>query len=227
MKNLVVDAGNTRIKWALFDDNKIIDKGYDWATWPAFTQTDKVLISNVGKTIDTRGLPKAQILNSTIKLPITLDYQTPETLGGDRIAAAVGAYKLANNKPVLIIDIGTCIKCDFVSAEGAFKGGSISPGINLRFKSLNDYTEKLPLLAPTQWSDILGNSTANSIYNGVMNGVKFEIQGFIQAHLQSNPQLCVFLSGGDSAYFENDFKVPTFAEPDLILIGLNEILQYQ
>jgi type III pantothenate kinase len=154
-------------------------------------------------------------------------YQSAETLGLDRIANAVGAAALYPAQNVLSIQVGTCLVCDVVNEKGEYLGGSISPGIKMRFEALNYNTKKLPLLRePYAPSYFLGTDTYSSIGSGVINGICFEIEGFI-AHYQAHyAPLVVILTGGDALFLQNSIKNTIFAAPNVVLTGLNEIIKY-
>ncbi len=164
-------------------------------------------------------------LNPETLLPINKNYETPETLGSDRIAGAVGANFLFPNQNCLIIDMGTAIKYDYVSADGTFQGGIISPGKRIRFEALHTFTKRLPLVEATEIPDLIGKSTITCIQSGVVNGIIAEVNGMIENY--KNLGDCqVILCGGDAPFFESRIKKPTFANSNLVLIGLNRILQY-
>jgi type III pantothenate kinase len=159
-------------------------------------------------------------------LPIKNKYSTPKTLGLDRIAAAVGANMLCPNTPLLIIDMGTAITYDFVNSENEFVGGNIAPGVNMRLRAMNKFTNKLPLLEARQEEKLLGNDTSSAMMAGVMRGIEFEIEGYISEIIKKNSNLSVFLTGGDVFFFEKTLKSSIFVVSNLLLIGLNEILRY-
>lgn len=157
------------------------------------------------------------------KLPILLNYDTPKTLGKDRICNAIGVWELNPEKNSLSIDIGTCIKFDFVSKKGCYEGGSISPGINLRYKSLNDYTANLPLLNEKSRVEMIGKSTKESIHSGVINGIYAEISHLIGQYEKNYESLTIFVTGGDAKYFDFETKNNIFANENLTLKGLYKI----
>ena len=160
-------------------------------------------------------------------IPVVNKYRTPDTLGYDRIAAAVGAYTICPGKNVLVIDAGTAITYDIVTADGEFLGGNISQGVEIRFKSLNKYTNRLPLLErPEHAPPLLGSSTREAIQSGIINGLLFEMDGFIDAISKEYPKLQVVLTGGDANYFVGKLKNSIFVDPNLNLIGLNRILEH-
>jgi type III pantothenate kinase len=166
-------------------------------------------------------------LDHNTPIPLINRYTTPDTLGYDRIAAAVGAYTIYPKRNVLVIDAGTAITFDLVTAEGEYLGGNISPGLAIRFKSLNKYTIRLPHLErPDEKPPLLGSSTKEAIQSGIVNGIILEIDGFIGAIAQHHPDLQVVLTGGDANYFEGKLKSSIFVDLNLNLIGLNRILEY-
>ncbi len=158
-------------------------------------------------------------------------YLTPETLGPDRLAAVMGAHYLYPGKGTMIIGCGTCITYDWVDEAGNYFGGSISPGLNMRYKALNYYTSGLPLIGATEaFEGKYGNDTASAIRTGVQNGIKYELTGFIESYKTNGQELNIVLSGGDSIFFDTLLKNSIFApyikiEPYLVLKGLNAALQ--
>ena len=171
-----------------------------------------------------RSLNYFLLFDHTAKLPIAVDYSHPETLGCDRLAAAVGAASLCKGEDLLVIDAGTAITFDHVTVSGCFKGGNISPGIKMRFKALHTFTGKLPLVEAEGETPFLGFSSETAIRAGVIRGICFEMMGYIAAVREQTSQLSVFLTGGDAFYFEKRLKIPIFAEPNLVLTGLYRIL---
>jgi len=166
-------------------------------------------------------------LNHSTPIPLDNKYTTPDTLGYDRIATAVGAYTICPGKNVLVIDAGTAITYDIVTARGEFLGGNISQGVDIRFKSLNKYTTRLPHLErPEGIPPLVGSSTREAIQSGIINGLLFEMDGFIGAIRELYPKLQVVLTGGDAKYFVGKLKSSIFVDPNLNLIGLNRILEH-
>jgi type III pantothenate kinase len=232
--NLVVDIGNTRIKTAIFDKDTLIEKKTfkDIAGSRSFLtgkEFDHCIVSSVSvnpeKIFPALPVTGQMIrLTSTLGLPIKISYDTPDTLGVDRIAAACGAYQLFPGRDCLVIDMGTCITYDFLSAEGVYEGGSIAPGVRMRFKAMNRFTARLPLVEPIADAPLTGKSTVTSMQSGVINGILEEIKGFISRYSSRHTELATVVCGGDVAFFENSIKPSIFAAPDLVLIGLNRIL---
>jgi len=166
-------------------------------------------------------------LTTGTPLPIRLKYTTPETLGKDRVAAAVGAFHLFPKENCLVVDAGTCLTLDVVSAEGEFLGGNISPGIEMRLKAMHHFTAKLPLVEKVETlGDWLGDSTKNAMLNGAELGALLEVEGFIGWCQVKFPSLRVVLTGGDADFFVKHTKTKIFAHQNLVLIGLNQILQH-
>jgi type III pantothenate kinase len=184
-------------------------------------KTDEALISSWASKAK-----RYFILNSDLPLPITNLYATPKTLGMDRLAAVCGAHQLFPSDNCLIIDAGTCITYDFKDKEANYHGGSISPGLAMRFKAVHTFTAKLPLVTPKPGVKLIGQSTETSIQSGVVNGLLAEIEGIIRQYLEKFPELQVILCGGDAGFFENQLKASIFASPELVLMGLNTILNY-
>lgn len=166
-------------------------------------------------------------LNEKTPIPIQLTYRTPETLGRDRIAAVVGAYMRCPGRNLLVIDAGTAITYDFLSEKGEYFGGNISPGMTIRFKSLHKYTKRLPMLDENGDIPLIGYNTETAIRSGVVSGIVREMDAYIDEFRNKYPGLLVFLTGGHSFYFETKLKNSIFADENLVLKGLNEILNYQ
>jgi len=238
--NLVVDVGNTLIKMAIFDNKVLVykkidvksefDKNIDFIL-EEFPSTKQVALSIVGGFSEKSKLKlnkhfKVFEITSNIKTPFINDYATPLSLGVDRIAlvsAAIQQYPFQNS---LIIDVGTCITYDFLNSEGHYKGGAISPGINMRYKALHEYTEKLPLLDANTPNTIVGNSTQTSIHSGVIFGVTLEIDGAISQYKHDFKDLTVILTGGNAHFLRDRLKNSIFANSNFLLEGLNYLLEY-
>jgi type III pantothenate kinase len=163
-------------------------------------------------------------LSSRLKLPLRNAYRTPSTLGNDRLACIAGAYRLFPRIPVLVIDAGTCIKYDIINA-GTYYGGSITPGLRMRFAALHHYTHALPRLAPGNIHSSTGRDTVTSIRSGVQEGIRFEMEGFISMYRKQYPHLKIVVTGGDGSRLAKPLKSNIFAAPHLIHHGLYEILK--
>ena len=231
---LIIDQGNTSTKLAFFEGNEIVEK-------LAFRKEefDRVqeIINNRGQEIDSvisanvtnhifnySSIPVIQFSNKT-PIPIGNKYETPETLGADRLANAVGGHSLNPDGNSLIIDLGTCVKYDLV-IDGEYLGGNISPGLSMRYNALNHFTDKLPLLQSENFDYNFGVNTESSLRNGAQHGLYHEINGFIERYSDQFPGLTIFMTGGDAKFFDKEYKNPIFANSNLTLIGLNEILKH-
>jgi type III pantothenate kinase len=162
-------------------------------------------------------------LNHLSKVSITTPVGKPETIGADRLAlacAAVHFYPTTNN---LVIGMGTCVTYNFINKYHEFIGGAISPGMEMRFKSLNQYTAKLPLIAADSNVPLMGYDTSTNILTGVVLGMAKEIDGFIDAYKEKYRNFNVLLTGGDIVYLASHLKNKIFADPDLIFKGLYAI----
>jgi type III pantothenate kinase len=240
--NLIIEQGNTSAKLAVYDNeaqvlslssesNELIG-----AMEPIVERfkPDRCIISSVTGY-------NAEIttwLKNHIQYVLIPDKDTPiplkgvlydrKTLGFDRLAAAVGARFIEPEKNLLIIDAGTAVTFDIVNLDGYFLGGCISPGVTTRFKALHQFTHALPLVEENKndWEPRLGHNTKAAIEAGVIGGMLYEFEGHIEAFRRQFPQDCVFLTGGHAIYFEERLKRPIFADTNLVLKGLNRILEY-
>ena len=163
-------------------------------------------------------------VNSRMRLPMVSTYRTPSTLGSDRLACIAGAQRLFPASPVLVIDAGTCIKYDMVNA-GTYLGGSITPGLQMRFDALHHFTHALPRLFPGRILSSTGRDTTTSIRTGVQEGIRFEMEGFISMYKKQYPRLKIVVTGGDGSRLAKPLKSNIFAAPHLIHHGLYEILK--
>ncbi len=237
--NLLVDVGNTRLKYAFVRDNGEMRIGFRPADLPADLQTVYKETGPVDIFLAGSGRIPGELRNLLrsfagfwlesapgMRYPVEIAYEPADTLGIDRIAACVGARKLFPGKELLVIDSGTAVTYNFLTADGVFKGGDISPGVLLRFRALHDYTDKLPLLQPEPVWGICGGNTGEAIRNGVMNGMLFEIDRYIMEFRQDHPQGEVVLTGGNRLYFEGKLPVWIRMNKDLVFNGLHEILEF-
>ena len=237
---LTIDVGNSRIKVAVFEHNKQLDffifetnevlKNFK-NIFQKYPNLQKIILSSVGKLDEEvvnfiKSQFQTEIIDHKSKFPFTNLYATPETLGIDRMVLAAGATLMYPNQNRLIIDAGTCITYDFVNAENQYLGGAISPGIKIRYKSLNNYTSKLPLLTLSEDFEIIGNSTKSAIHSGVINGVIFEIEGFISQYSLKNQDLTIILTGGDAEFLAKRLKSTIFANSNFLLESLNLLSLY-
>jgi len=239
---LIIDIGNTYSKVAVFLRNEILEikrviisEVYNLVQYlkTKYTSITHTLISSV-KEIDSI-FPK-HFLDSVIQLtsktgvPFKNNYKTPKTLGADRKALVGAAFYEFPDTNVLIIDSGSCITYDFITNTGEYLGGGIAPGLQMRLKSLNNYTDKLPLLKvsnlTTTQIPLIGSSTEAAIYSGSLQGAIFEIEGMITSFKREYPTTKVILTGGDAIFLSKQLKSDIFVEPNFLLLGLNHLLNY-
>lgn len=238
--NLVVDVGNTRIKLAIFENNKIltdISVRQDlflqkvkklFGIYPNISQA---IVSSVGVGIEKEAkvlslFCKVHELTNESKVPFKNSYASPSTLGVDRIALATAAFYSYPKTNVLIIDAGSCITYDLINDYGEYLGGAISPGIQMRYRAMHNQTARLPLLEPKDLIDYLGNSTENCMHSGVLNGAAREVDGVIDQYRARFEHLTVILTGGDEQIFGKRVKNSIFAHSKFLLEGLNYLLEY-
>jgi type III pantothenate kinase len=235
--NLVVDIGNSSLKVAIFDKKLMTSKFiYTNQSLNIFSDLfknnviDNCLISNVS-TIDKNILDFLKInsnlfsINESINLPFINLYKTKNTLGHDRIALVSAAAIDFPDQNTLIIDTGTCITYDFKNSENEYLGGGISPGIQMRFKSLNSQTSKLPLSTINLDYKLIGDDTNSSINSGVVYGVISEINGIINQYQERFKNIKIILTGGDSNFLLKKIKNTIFADQNFLLKGLNYLLE--
>ena len=234
---LIIDIGNSAVKIALFKVKQLttsaILKDCTLQNILVFVgkQTISYTIISSVRPVDT-DLEKiikyfdACVLNENTPLPIIIDYKTPNTLGKDRIAAVVGASFLFPKQDILVLDAGTCLTIDFINKEKVYKGGRISPGIRMRYKALNQFTSNLPLCELSESSMKMGDDTNSSIISGVQKGILAEVQEIINVYKIENKDTIIAVTGGDCFFFEKELKSSIFANPFLVMEGLNEILDY-
>jgi type III pantothenate kinase len=238
--NLVIDIGNSVSKGAVFDRQSCIymltrdiirasDIQALLAEYPDISHTIISTVRNEQPSfaglLQERGISVLHLDHLT-PLPIRNSYGSKETLGYDRIAAAVEASAKFPGQDILIIDMGTAITIDFISSEKEFLGGNISPGLLMRFRSLHEFTGRLPLVEPAVQDALLGNDTELAIRAGVQNGIIFELDGYINEQKERYPRLQVLMTGGDAVFFDKKLKNSIFVDLNLNLFGLHRILQY-
>jgi type III pantothenate kinase len=235
--NLTVDIGNSSAKAALFDS-----AGGQWrieriaveellADFPEGIDR-AIMVSTAGAAPELENAIKGRVarfikFDHTTPLPIENLYSTPATLGADRLAAAVGAHTLFPDRTMLVVDFGTAITYDIVTAEGQYLGGNISPGAGMRFRALHDYTEALPLgKLPEGESTFPARDTLSAIESGVVRGIVAETEHYITASREMYGASGVIFTGGDAEYFARQVNFPIFAVSELVFQGLNAILEH-
>jgi type III pantothenate kinase len=249
MKYLLIDIGNTAIKWGWFEKNICIEKKTTPHTdiLPEFPLLpDFIVISNVvynEQRLENlfslyKNIPVVHCkLNEEgelffqgkkIYLPVNITYQTPHTLGSDRLASVLGAYSLYPKQNVIIVDFGTCIKYEVLTKEGVYLGGAISPGINMRYQAVHHFTAKLPLLSvPETLPDPVGKTTHEAIHAGILHAVYCEVNGMIQHYkeLLGMQEATVVFSGGEAQYLVAYKNLYTFATQNLVFTGLQMLAE--
>ena len=236
--NLVVDIGNSLMKVSVVNGADVVeaqrlavDADIDvkrlQTSYPmlrkAIVASSGIATASIASELRQAGLWVLE-MTSTTPVPIGNDYLSPETLGVDRLAAAVGAVEMGYDN-CLIVDFGTAITIDLVE-NGVFRGGNISPGVRTRFRALHDYTQRLPECNPTEEVLPLGRTTAQAIEQGVMQGIVNEIEGYISAFSKKNAKITLIFTGGDAKFFVKRIKNAIFAKWDPVVCGLNRILEY-
>lgn len=236
--NLVIDLGNTSAKLGFYENNILQAyhhhlKEAQIVTLVKNQSLDYVLISSVRSLEEVQALEhelelyaKVIVLNAETPVPIKKLYETPKTLGVDRVAAVVGAKSLYPNQACLVIDMGTSITYDIINETGEFLGGSISLGLQMRFKALHNFTARLPLIevSSEEIIELTGKSTEKAIKSGVIQGIIFEVEGFIRKYKNIFPNFVTLLTGGDAPFFETKVEEEVTLAPKLTITGLNQIL---
>ncbi len=236
--HLTIDAGNTRTKCALFEeDGQLLDTAvygsddidpiHSWVKQHA--PTHGIMATSGMRTwgVTDLHLPGLALeLSHTTPLPIQILYSTPETLGRDRIAAACGAHALYPGQNCLIISAGTCVTSDILLGSGIYLGGNIAPGLRMRLQAMHHFTARLPLAEP-QWPDLpFGDSTLHALQNGAALGIVMEIEGLWQRARDAFSTLSIVITGGDADVLAGKLNSPIFAEPELVNHGLFQILAF-
>lgn len=237
--SLCLDLGNTLTKYALYRSGQLLETGV----------LDRDRLEESLELLLKRSRPARSILCSVVShpervhhlledacetllldartpIPFRNDYEHPESLGADRLALAAGARAVFPDSHNLVISLGTCITYNFISRQGRFLGGAISPGMRMRFQSLHAYTERLPLVEPEHEVPRIGYNTRQSILSGVMLGIQGELQAAIRAYRASYGNFNALLTGGDLEFFADPLKNEIFADSLLIFKGLHAILEF-
>jgi type III pantothenate kinase len=238
--DLTVDIGNSNIKLGLFNADKLISLftvssiSHQRLLHYALKRNVKnIIVSSVRGQSSQLFTPRIKKfftnfleLNPSLAIPIKINYETKETLGQDRIAAAAGASHIFPEKNILVIDMGSAITFDMVTKDNEFIGGNISPGLNMRFKALHQFTSQLPLCQHSVQHGLFGKNTREAIISGVQNGIIFETEKYIENVKSRFSHSEIIITGGNSKFFDNKLKYTIFAEPNLITLGLYKILKF-
>lgn len=235
---LTIDIGNTRAKITLFHNEAIIARFHqatlsiNWleTLFEQYPIRAAILSTVVENTEAAEAWLAERIffikLDHKTPIPIKNAYQTPETLGKDRLAAAVGAFVLYPHQNCLVVDAGTCITYEFVGAEGVYKGGNIAPGLAMRFRSMHEFTAKLPLVQKQRLDGFIGFNTETAMRTGAQLGLCLEIEGFLRLYEAQFGTVQLLLTGGDAEIIAQSIDRIGFINKDIVLIGLYKILDY-
>ena len=235
--NLALDIGNSFLKAGIFKNNNLIN----------YCEFNREYYSNLKSILDKTPITHSIVsnvtesnnqliellskktnlikFNSSLKLPFKNRYQTKNTLGKDRIALVSNASKEYPKENVLLIDLGSCITFDFLNSKNEYLGGSISPGLSMRYKSLNSYTANLPLINPKEIDYFIGKNTEDSIHSGIINGIVGELNSTIDKYKSQFKEIRIILTGGDSKFLFNRIKNSIFANSNFLIFGLNFLIE--
>jgi len=233
-KQAAIDIGNTTIKLGIFQADALVEyyehiKVNEIGEILDQEKINYAIVANVGKTIahfieEWKSVCPVIEVSSRLRLPFNNLYQTPETLGADRIALVAAAQKLYPERCCLCIDAGTCLTFDFITAESAYLGGSIAPGVRMRLRAMHEYTSSLPLITELEKKPIIGNTTIACMLSGALNGIIAEIKCISEKYIKDYPDTKILLTGGDAVLFNTELPGYITFNPHLVLIGLNTIL---
>ena len=238
---LTVDVGNTRIKGAVFEGNTALESFVFTShevpvvvknILAKYAKITHLVVASVGKVEREAFLVfqeevKLHFVSHQDVFPFINKYETPLTLGIDRMVLAAGATLQYPNQNRLVIDAGTCITYDFIDVDNNYLGGAISPGLRLRYEVLHNFTSKLPLLPLESPLGLIGKTTSQSIHSGVVNGLVNEIDGFIDEYRQLGSNFIIILTGGDTEFLAKRLKNTIFANSNFLLESLNQTFQYK
>lgn len=238
--NLIIDIGNTCVKLVCFNEGKVVEEQrtdkddavalQSFCSRYPFSRGICSSVSDISEeysaALSSLPFSMMEFKSGITRVPIINKYDTPLTLGSDRLAAVVGANWLQPGRDVLVIDIGTCVTFDFINSIGEYLGGNISPGPTMRLKALNHFTARLPFVERRGDTPDFGTDTTTAIRSGVMNGIKYEIEGYIHSFLAKYPQLFVYLTGGVHLNLQFSENLSIFADDFIVPKGLNRILEY-
>ncbi|HDZ05060.1 hypothetical protein LCGC14_0081220 [marine sediment metagenome] len=238
--NLIIDAGNTNVKIAIFKKSEIIH--LETVVVDLFVEAVKkifkdypIIKSSIVSSVGSLSKEQMKVvavfcdlheLSNASKVPFKNSYASPQTLGVDRLALATAAYYFNSHQNNLVIDAGTCVTYDMLNDFDEYLGGAISPGVQMRYNAMHQQTAKLPLLEKKELLDYIGNTTENCLHSGVINGITLEIDGVIDLYRARFENLTVILTGGDTLFLSKRLKNTIFADSKFLLKGLNYLLEY-
>ena len=240
MMILAIDSGKTFLKLGIYNQNEVLKRfqvtynHIDDILLKVTTEfdIDNIVLSIVGhfdKSYLEKYFPKTKtiFINHNCLFPFENTYETPQTLGIDRMVLSAGAVLSYPNKNRMIIDMGSCITYDFINDKNQYLGGAISPGVDMRLKTLNEKTASLPLIEAKTFDEVIGKSTKTAILSGVMTAILFEMEGFINYFRKENDNFIIILTGGSSIFFVKPLKSLIFAEPNFLMDSLVKLFIYQ
>lgn len=239
MMNLTIDIGNSRTKLALFEGDTLVLRQL-WIEWTIEDllqlvtnhKVQNVILCSVGRQLEAAELTRLESqsrlvqLDADTPLPIRNAYKTPQTLGKDRLAAVVGAYAIFPGENCLVVDAGSCITYEFLSADGVYLGGNIAPGVKMRLRAMHEFTVRLPEVELNGIQEWIGDATSSAMNNGALLGTALEIEGYSQKWATVERHSKTILTGGDAALLLQNLSIRAIHEPDLVFIGLNKILKH-
>jgi type III pantothenate kinase len=238
--NLCIDIGNSFAKTAVFSGSAIVNqrqspelgaKEID-SLISDFPELNNIILCSVRKHDQDlishlqKKFTRVLVFDDKTPIPLTNNYKSANTLGKDRLAAITGANNIFPDRNVLVVDAGTAITYDFVDKFNRFVGGNISPGMELRFRALHEFTGRLPLVSPVEDIAFMADNTTDAIASGVQNGIIFEMETYIGRMKEKYNDLAIIFTGGDAKYFDKKLKYTIFVDPNLVFTGLNRILTY-
>ncbi len=236
--NLTIDIGNSRVKTGIFSNGKLLKSNaygsFELANlrvlFKKYPEIEYSILCSVKKySAEIKDYLSAHSsfieLSFKTPVPVKISYKTPKTLGMDRLAAICGAYSTHKEKNILVINAGTCITYDLLNNKGIYKGGSISSGLDMRYKALHAFTGGLPLVTPDlNFKKLTGETTEEAIRSGVQQGMLKEIEGIIREYRSKYKNLAIIITGGSMEWLLKSLKIKIKGEPFLVLTGLNVIL---
>ncbi|WP_413999495.1 type III pantothenate kinase [Flavobacterium sp. W1B] len=238
---LTVDVGNTRIKASVFEG----DMSFEYFVFEKtelqkniknilkkYNKTTHLVVASVGNVekesfLEFENELEVHFVSHKDTFPFVNSYETPHTLGIDRMVLAAGATLQYPGQNRLVIDAGTCVTYDFIDENDNYQGGAIAPGLRLRYEALHNFTSKLPLLTLESPKNFIGKSTYESIHSGVVNGLVYEIDGFINEYKRQCSKFIIILTGGDTDFLAKRLKNTIFANSNFLLESLNRTFQYK
>lgn len=240
---IVLDFGNTRMKAGVFANGELrneiaVDRqDAESAIKELFSSSEVQDVAAVTvernveemlqRLCEEEEMNKPFVINHNTPMPFGNSYETPETLGMDRIVNVAGAMEMTDEYPVLVIDAGTAITYDYLDADGVYQGGGISPGISLRFRALNEFTARLPKVEADGLPNLVGKTTDESIKSGVVNGVLGELQEVVNKYRKlSGGKLQVYMTGGDADFLGNHLENINFVSSNLLLRGIQAVFAF-